>query len=306
MERGLLAVDLQDEEEVFHVLNSLRELGISLFWREEEKHKVEAEKAVAEITEIGEAAARQGIVLGVLHTAVSLGKLGKEAARAGKVDLLLQVSRALGETGKNAARQKMKVPVRVTASALKEVGKEAARQKMEEAVIANQLLLRDLGRFSGFLEEKCFEELSPCIVSPLREIGKTAAREGLETAATSAEVLLEDTQLRLNMELFKQGNREINERKLYEETCNALHCLGEIGKISAQMQLKKAASQAYQSLNTIRKDAEVRYLGNTYLNANVLLDSLEKTELSPGNQTQRRELIEKLHAKVSAHLGMQL
>lgn len=301
------------------VIDSLRELGISLTRRgggasitgsgsaseNEDEAENEAEKVIAEIAELGEAAARQDIPVGVLNTVISLGKLGKEAARVGNADLLLRVALALGETGKNAAKQKMKVPVRVTASALKEVGKEAAKQKMEEGVIASQLLLKDLGSFAA-LREECFEGLSTCVVAPLREIGKAAAREGLEAATTSAEVLLEDTQLRLNREFFKQGNTDPGERKYYEESCNALECLGEIGNISARRQLKKATAQAYLSLDIIRRDAKARYLGNTTLNADAQLDSLGIMKMPAGGQAGAREEVENLQAEISGRLDMLL
>ncbi|MDD4498720.1 MAG: hypothetical protein PHV51_11380, partial [Methanosarcinaceae archaeon] len=311
---GLLAVDRQDEGEVLRVIDSLRELGISLTRKSRSvfpstgsgpaaEAESEAEKVIAEIEELGEAAARQAIPVGVLNTAVSLGKLGKEAARVGNTSLLLRAALALGDTGKNAIRVNMKVPVRVTASALKEVGKEAARQKMEDAVIASQLLLKDLGSFVT-PGEGCFEGLSSCVVAPLREIGKASAREGLEVATTSAEVLLEEAQLRLNTEFFKRGKTNPGERKYYEESCNALTCLGEIGNLSARRQLKKAAFQAYLSLDIIKRDAKAKYLGNTTLNADAQLESLDKIKIHPGAQAGGREEIEKLHTEISARMDM--
>ncbi|MDD4330743.1 MAG: hypothetical protein PHU28_00165 [Methanosarcinaceae archaeon] len=311
VELGLLAVDQQDETEILRVFNSLRELGIRLIReekagsrRQELESGSEAQKIIAEIGEIGAAASKAKIPLGVFAGAVSLGGLGQEAAKAGNSELLLRAAQALGELGKTAARAKLELPFRVTASALREIGKEAAGQKMEEACIASQLLLKELGELA-VQEKECFGfgELSNCILGSLREIGKEAAGEGLETAAASVGVLLEAAQLRLNSEFSKLGMRNFGERRYYEESCNAPQCLGELGIISAQQQLKNVAAQAYLSLGLIRKDAAARYLGNTALNAEAQLASFEGVIFLSESAKENRKDVEKLQAEISGRLG---
>lgn len=295
LEMGLSAAWEGDEEGVLRVLDYFRELGIELI---RNTSGPESKNVISNIKTIGEAATRQRIAIGTLDAFIALGRIGKEAARKNLDEETLNAALALEFLGKSAAKQQLKFPIRIAAQALKEIGKEAARQDMEKTAIASQLLLKKVGSCEGLENE---EELSCCILASIREIGKAAANAGLEDAVLSAEILLEEAQLTLHRELHNRKKPEENERKMYETTCKALHCLEEIGKISARQNLHQATVHAMIALENIRADAEIRYLGGAVLTAEAMLDSFIEVPLL--EKTRERDEIRRLHEEVYAHIG---
>lgn len=292
LDLGFSAVRARNEAQLLRAVDDLGDLGIKVVGRFPEAGP---EKVISCIQTLGELAVEEGLTVGLLDASVSLGRIGQEAARKGAEEVVLAVAPALATLGKKASDSEMPVSLRLVATTLKEVGKEAARKGMEKAAITSQSLLMEIATLSG---EEDLEAFQADIPSLIRDVGRSAAGAGLENAVISAELLLEDSQIALNWALIKRRKGLSKERRICEETCTPLHCLGELGKLSSRKKLELAAAQAALSIETVRKNAEAGYLGNTMLSAECLLDSFLDVKVPRTKLKRNVEEIRRLHEEI--------
>jgi hypothetical protein len=128
------------------------------------------------------------------------------------------------------------------------------------------------------------------IIFALGEIGKSVTKQSLGDAATSTVALLGETgkvaasqkleDATLNVELLLQeiGTGAI-EKNLKETADTSARFLGDIGKAADRQGLGRALLQAVYSLETIKFDAEDRYLMNASIIAEVALMHFESLDL---------------------------
>ena len=297
LDLGFSAVRARDEVQLLRTVDDLGDLGIKCVGQFPEAGP---ENVVSCIQTLGEVAVEKGLTVGLLDASVSLGRIGQEAARKGVEETVLAVASALVTLGKKASDSGMPVSLRLVATTLKEVGKEAARKGMEKAAITSQSLLKEIATFSGDEDLELFQADIPSLI---RDVGKSAAGAGLENAVISAELLLEDAQIALNWALLRKRMSLSKERRICEETCTPLHCLGELGKLSSRKKLGLAAAQAALSIETVRKNAEAAYLGNTVLSAECLLDSFLDVKVPHAKLNRNAEEIRRLHEKIYSQLA---
>jgi len=297
LDLGFSAVRERNEVQLLRVVDDLGDLGIKFVGQFPEAG---SEKVISCIQTLGEVAVEEGLTVCLLDASVSLGRIGQEATKKGTEETVLAVASALAILGKKTSHSGMPVSLRLVATTLKEVGKEAARKGMEKAAITSQSLLTEIATFSG---EEDLETFQADIPSLIRDVGRSAAGAGLENAVISAELLLEDAQIALNWALIKKKKSLSKERRICEETCTPLHCLGELGKLSSRKKLELAAAQAALSIETVRKNAEAGYLGNTMLSAECLLDSFLDIKVPRTKLKRNAEEIRRLHEKVYARFA---
>lgn len=101
----------------------------------------------------------------------------------------------------------------------------------------------------------------------LGETGKVAASQKLEDATLNVELLLQEI-----------GTGAI-EKNLKETANTSARFLGDIGKAADRQGLGRALLQAVYSLETIKFDAEDRYLMNASIIAEVALMHFESLDL---------------------------
>jgi len=292
LDLGFSAVRVRNEVQLLRAVDDLGDLGIKFVGRFPETG---TEKVISCIQTVGEVAVGEGMTVGLLDASVSLGRIGQEAARKGVEEAVLAVASALSALGKKASHNGMPIALRLVATTLKEVGKEAARKGMEKAAITIQSFLKEIATFSGEENPEAFQADIPSLI---RDVGKSAAGAGLENAVISAELLLEDAQIALNWTLLKKKKVLSKERRICEETCTPLHCIGELGKLSSRKKLKLAAAQAAISIEAVRRNAEAGYLGNTVLSAECLLDSFLDVKVPYSKLSRNADEIRRLHEEI--------
>ena len=105
-------------------------------------------------------------------------------------------------------------------------------------------------------------------IALLGETGKVAANQKFEDATLNVELLLQEI-----------GKGAI-EKNLKETASTSARLLGDLGKAADRQGLERALLQAVYSLETIKFDAEDRYLMNASIIAEVALMHFESLDLN--------------------------
>lgn len=225
-------------------------------------------KLIEYMKEIGVASAlaRQEIV--VTNTILLFSPVAKEACRQGMENALVNIALALGEVGKAAAGQRMEIPAKTAASCLGEMGNTAAFTKTRKEIIAIIFALG--GEIGKSLTNQSLGDVANSTIALLGgETGKVAANQKFEDATLNVELLLQEI-----------GKGAI-EKNLKETASTSARLLGDLGKAAdRQGGLERALLQAVYSLETIKFDAEDRYLMNASIIAEVALMHFESLDLN--------------------------
>jgi hypothetical protein len=160
------------------------------------------------------------------------------------------------------------------------MGNTAAFTRTRKEIIA---VIYALGEIGKSVTKQSMGDAANSAAALLGETGKVAASQNFEDAALNAELLLQEI-----------GIGAI-EKNLKETADTSARLLGDIGKAADRQGLERALLQAVYSLETIKFDAEDRYLMSASIISEVALmhfDSLglEKLEekLNKGLRGKRK------------------
>lgn len=140
---GLSSVKEKDEMGVLRSIDFLAERGTEYI---NKRLEPDAKRAVICIKNIGKAAALQKMEAGVFISLISLGKMAKAAAGQTMPDTGLSILYSLGAIGKAAAEQEMEAAVRVAAAYLGEIVNSASLQKKKDEAFVAVLALGTMGK----------------------------------------------------------------------------------------------------------------------------------------------------------------
>lgn len=158
----------------------------------------------------------------------------------------------------------MEVPAKIAASCLGKMGNTAAFTRTRKETIAVIFALGEIGKS---VMKQSLGDAANCTVTLLGETGKVAASQNFEDAALNAELLLQEI-----------GTGAI-EKNLKETADSSVRLLGDIGRTADRQGLERVLLQAAYSLETIKFDAQDRYLMSASLIAEVALMDFENLGL---------------------------
>ena len=159
----------------------------------------------------------------------------------------------------------MDIPAKTAASCLGEMGNTAAFTKTRKEIIA---IIFALGEIGKSLTNQSLGDVANSTIALLGETGKVAANQKFEDATLNVELLLQEI-----------GKGAI-EKNLKETASTSARLLGDLGKAADRQGLERALLQAVYSLETIKFDAEDRYLMNASIIAEVALMHFESLDLN--------------------------